>query len=178
MFQEDLAAVYHKINSLLPLYSPLIISIDGVGDTGKTTLANLIIEKFGGEHIEVDNYLTEGKGKYIPFIQYKSLKKDFLYAQARHPTLLIIEGLCILAILKKLKIGSHLSVYIKQIDKDGSWEDERICDENNDLAETVAYIGKYESLPGIGDADRERARYHFNFHPISNASLVLHRIRK
>ena len=83
-----------------------IIAIDGHLGVGKTTVANLLSSQLGFECIHLDSYLTYGKSRFVEYLDYSSLEK----ATSRRP--ILIEGICLLEVLKKLNISAELFIYI------------------------------------------------------------------
>jgi len=155
-----------------------LISVDGLGGTGKTTIAMKIAEVCRGKLISVDDYLIPRQGSYLAHIRYNELARDIGIARKSPDTPVVVEGLCIRGVLRTLGEIADVTVYVRRVDEFGRWTDEHFCSEENDLDEVLEELGRFESLPGIGDQDREAARYHIEEKPISRADFVYDRVRR
>ena len=176
MFPSRVNALQARIKLDLANGAHLIVGIDGAGGVGKSTLAKRLAEEFDGRLVSLDDYLDDHKGTYIPHLNYQRLKNDIYVLLSQDTPVLAIEGLCLLAALEQVGTNPDILVYIKCLDQDGEWYDEAICNENRELNEVLDYLSKYETLPGIGDSDRELATYHNKYRPVAKADFVLSKV--
>ena len=176
MSANRLGTLQTRIRHELSSRAHLIVGIDGAPGVGKSTLAKQLTEEFDGLSVSLDDYLDAHKGTYLPHLDFQRLKKDIHAHLDQDAPLLTIEGLCLPAVLDKVGTNPNILVYIKCLDNDGEWHDQAICDENRDLTQILRYIKKYETLIGIGDSDKELARYHNNYRPTARADFILSRI--
>ncbi len=93
-----------RLRASHPRSSPLLISIDGLGGTGKSTLVREIVDEVGGIHVAFDRYLTTHQGSYLPFLDYDSITSDFEAAVDASPSAIILEGICALEVLERIGI--------------------------------------------------------------------------
>ena len=156
----------------------LLISVDGLGGTGKTTIARKIAEDCRGKLLSVDNYLIPNQGSYLPHIRYDDLKRDIEAVRHSIDIPIVVEGLCVRGVLKRLGELPDVCIYVRRVDGSGNWTDEHYFSEDNDLDEVFELFDRLETLPGIGDQDRETARYHIEEKPISTADFVYDRVRR
>ena len=161
---------------------PILISIDGVGGTGKSTLARAIASITSSRVVSVDDYLIPYKGSYLPHLRYEDLENDLKAAETHHLQFVIIEGLCVLAVLERLHRQPDIAVYIRRVDEYGEWSDKFYYSEDNDLDEVLERLTEidahYPDMPGIGDKDRELVRYHIQKRPITHSQYVYDRARQ
>lgn len=161
-------------SSTQPLNTPnLIVSIDGVVGAGKTTFAYKMLAQFGGNILSVDDYLTPSHGSYLQWIKFRQMKLDFEKLKHRSKSLIVIEGICILAVLQKIDITPDLKVYLRRIDQSGSWVDSHLCEEFDHLEDKLQWMQQFERHTNVGSYDREIAQYHIQHKPISNADFVI-----
>jgi shikimate kinase len=162
-----------------------VIAIDGFDGSGKSTLARELAEVLGIIHIDIDDYLEKNQGGYAKYLDYELLKKNIKQTNAP----IVIEGVCIFAILEKLKIKHDLLVYIKRLSSWGFWIDDHLCDVNGDIdafivnenikhrefCELDAQIdgGTFDpkdcSIPKLTE---ELIRYHYKFRPHEVADII------
>ena len=161
---------------------PILISIDGLGGVGKSTLAHVIGSVSPARVLSVDDFLIPHKGTYLPHLRYAELEDALKAAEADNLRFIIVEGLCILAVLDQLGRRPEVSIYIRLVDEHGGWIDSFYYSEDNDLDEVLERLSGIDSCfpdkPGIGDEDRELVRYHVIGKPISRASSILDRVRQ
>jgi uridine kinase len=94
---ENLIDIIHAIERKRVRF----IVVDGIDGSGKSTLAKEISDKLGIIHINLDDYLNKNHGGFADFIDYSSLQD--LIEQTNIS--IIIEGVCALAVVKKLGIN-------------------------------------------------------------------------
>jgi hypothetical protein len=165
----------------------IVVAIDGVDGSGKSTVARELSEMLGIIHIDLDDYLEKNQGGYVNFLDYESLKNNIKQTNAP----IVIEGVCILAILNNLEIRHDLLVYIKRMFEFGYWKDDRF-DINEDIETFIekanvdfrefskldAQLGgdKYDpnncSIPKLTE---EIFRYHHKFRPHEIANIIYER---
>ena len=80
-----------------------LISIDGLNQAGKSTLAKNLVKLMDTECIEVYHYLEKHKGGYIDYIRYNDLRESINRIRQKS-RVLIIDGICILEILNRIGI--------------------------------------------------------------------------
>ncbi len=157
----------------------LIIGVDGTDGAGKTFLAQAINKSFGGNLISLDCYLDQNKGEYFSNIRFEQLKQE-IERLRRRGSPLFIEGICLLKILDKIETKLNILVYVKHVDRNGNWRDERFCDPTRSLEDKLDGITRMENALGItrgpGNLDREIVEYHHYYKPQEKANYIFHRV--
>lgn len=100
-----------KFNQLIEevkLKHPSIVAVDGDLGVGKTTIANQLSTFLQWPCLHLDSYLLRGKSTFVPSIQYKKLYADLKIE--RGP--IIIEGLCVLAVLKRISVVPDYLIFV------------------------------------------------------------------
>jgi len=166
-----------------------LIVVDGVDGSGKSTLAGKIAKDLSCLHINLDDYLEKKRGSFVKYIKYNLLKNEIDGANIS----IIIEGVCVLAVLRNLNINSDFLIYIKRMSNYGLWLDEDLCDVDEDIddfienqnlehlkfCEANATIEGKEFDPkncNIPKLTEEIIRYHFEFRPQEIADIIFKRI--
>lgn len=162
-----------------------LIAIDGVDGSGKSRLASKLANKLGYVHINLDDYLEKHRGGFLGHIKYELLKTKMENIEVP----IIIEGVCLLAVLKKLKKDPDLLIYVKRMSDDGWWRDEGICEVSKDIHEFISKeingLKKFSELEAkmegkeldpeeckIPELREEIIRYHHEFRPHKKANIV------
>ena len=162
-----------------------LIAIDGVDGSGKSSLSKNISEELGYCHINLDNYLEKNRGNFVKYIKYEVLQNKI---QSIKKTI-IIEGVCVLAVLNKLGMRPDYLIYIKRMSEFDFWKDEDLCDVEDDIdtfienenlelqkfSDIMTNIEGEEFNPEsskIPKLREEIIRYHYEFKPHKNANLV------
>ena len=158
----------------LSLKSPSIVSIDGVDGVGKSTLACKFAEELNLLQIEIDTFVQEQQAGYIDYIKYDRLSESIKQAIIANQVI-ILEGICVQQVLKKLGLNSYAKVYVKVIDNYGFWMDQiRFFPPEKSADEMIAERkAKRFSLGHVEDI----IRYHYTFKPHENADYIFERRR-
>jgi uridine kinase len=156
----------------LSLESPAIVSIDGVDGVGKTTLACKIAEEMSLPYIEIDTFVQEQQGGYIDHIDYDRLSEVIKQAKITNQVI-ILEGVCVQQVLKKLGLNSYAKIYVKVINNYPFWMDRiRLFPPDKSADEMIAERkAKGFSLGHVEDI----IRYHYTFKPHENADYIFER---
>lgn len=157
---------------------PLIIGIDGFPTAGKTTLGNDLARELSGVLISIDDHLHKQQNGYLEFINYKTLS-DTITLGKKNNHVLICEGICINAVLKKINSQQNLSIYVW-----GScdWKEEFDLISNYNFSgfddhlknEQVEFQRVYRRplTPNTFNLRKEIADYHKEYDPIKNADII------
>lgn len=178
-----------ELFSILENQNYRIIGIDGMDGAGKSFIANKVATKFDLRHINLDDYVEKNKGQYAPNIKYDLLRRAI--EQSQKP--IIIDGVCLLAILNNMSIEPDLLLYVKRMSSYGIWHDGDRCEVPEDIdafisreKESLRSFAKLEArLEGImtnceevkyPELSEELIRYHYNFKPHDKASIIYENI--
>ena len=160
---------YRNIDDLIKeIQSAKIIGIDGFDRSGKTYLSHEIGKKLSIPVLNLDDYLIKGKERYVEHLKYKEIS-EFI---EKNKNSFIIEGVCLLGVLKKLHLNLDCLIYIKLIDEYDEWLHEETCD-IKDPAEIEILYPNFQEFKAL---DKEIIYYHVNNRPVEKANYVFERI--
>ena len=166
-----------------------IIAIDGMCGSGKSTLAREISQLLGATHIELDNYLNKNLPGFVEHIEYDEVGQA-VGNSSKQQKAIIVEGVCVLEILKRLEYKPDVLIYVKRLGQDGSWDDEIINFPPDQTAEEViANLKRSTEMitemirVGVSPSNRETVldeiiRYHYEYHPHEEADVVFERVQQ
>lgn len=180
-----------KISDHLRTANGRLIGIDGINGVGKTTLSIKLAAELGCTHINLDDYVVKNRGTFVEHIKYDELRSVIHTAHAP----VIIEGICLLAVLEKLQRKVDILVYVRRISEFGLWRDETKCDivgnvdellsyekdTHRKFCEAEAHIEGKDFDPKACDIPplvEEVIRYHHRFAPYGQADMIYDRIYK
>lgn len=170
IFTDEYALIESIEN--LSLKSSGIVSIDGVDGVGKSTLACKIAEELSLPYIEIDTFVQEQQGGYIDHIDYDRLSESIKQAIITNQVI-ILEGICVQQVLKKLDLNSNAKVYVRVMNNYGFWMDRiRFFPPDKSADEMIAERkAKRFSLGHVEDI----IQYHYTFKPHENADYIFER---
>lgn len=134
-----------KFNELLITISEYLLSnqfnliaIDGYDHEGKSSLAKKISSNLEITIIELDtsDYLQKNNGGYIDWIKYDHLKEELEKSQRDNKSI-IVEGICVLEILKKINFSPSIHIYTKKL-IGGKWPKDKYLDFSKNLNELIS----------------------------------------
>ncbi len=176
------------IVTLLRTPGPSLIGIDGVDGSGKSTLASSLSKELCCPHINIDDHTDKNLGEYVNHVHFDELERQL--DDAKGP--IIIEGVCLLAILGRLQRSLDKLIYVKRISDYGSWRDEDDCDVSEDINDFMnkkkeeqrkfvlaeACIERKEVPDDINfpELAEEIIRYHYDHRPHEKADIIYKRI--
>lgn len=161
-----------KALKCLSLNSPSIISIDGVDGVGKSTLACKIAEELSLPHIEIDTFVHAQKEGYIKNIDYDRFGERIVQAIISNQ-MIVVEGICVQQVLKKISLTPNVSVYVKVIDDYGFWMDQIRLFPPDRSADEIIDERKAKRF-SLGHVE-EIIRYHYTFKPHEHANYIFER---
>lgn len=152
-----------------------IIAIDGPTGSGKSKLATYLAEKLNTSPIHLDKYLQNDDRNYYKKLDYDQIKNDIL--TKKH---IIIEGILMLEVLKKLQIKPELTIFCSDQAFLEEWrfyiESEKSFD--SIIEERINNINVIRTLEGkrkIEKLDKfhfEIDKYFFDYLPFDNADML------
>lgn len=115
-----------------------LIAIDGYDHEGKSFLAKKISSNLEINCINLDslNYLNNEKGGSIKWIKYDYLKENLKELQ-RDKKCVIVEGICVLQILKNINFTPTIHIYVKKLIA-GKWPKENYLDYSKNIIDVIS----------------------------------------
>jgi uridine kinase len=162
----------------------IIITIDGRDGVGKTYIGKQIAKKLPFHLIQLDKYLFEEQGAFIDYLNYKRLEQRI--RQLLETSLsIIIEGVCVLEVLKRINIQSDCRIYVRSYwklfhyNEEANTAKERIELEEQKIKEFAKVEAAIEQKPFIesefhlSGLECDIINYHFEHFPDKNADILL-----
>lgn len=146
---------------------PKKIGIDGASGAGKTTLAEHLAQDLGYGLVPLDDYVVTNSNLTVEeemqlrqdgFV--KSLEYPRLRADLRGKRTFVVEGACLLAVLRQLKRSLDMLIYVKRL-QGGCWSD------NPALISEQARSGR-----ALHWFEHEVLVYHLSYEPQLHAQVV------
>lgn len=152
---------------LRPIGRPAVIGVEGFTGSGKTRLSDDLARDIGGSTIHTDEYVT-GEDESLPYpdrLDYSRLRSDITQANA-DASLIIIEGICLREVLRRLDITANLFLYLKRISEQGLWHDDFNLED---------YEGEGAIVENREEPHRSDFAYHSSIRPHEHSDIVFHR---
>lgn len=154
-----------------------IIGIDGADGSGKTTLSKEIGQHLGLPILNLDDYLIRSQGSYVDHLKYNELLE---FIEINKNTL-IIEGLCLIDVLKRIDLQLDCFIYVKLMNNIGEWLDEEECDIKGSVNEMIQELGRRVKMvepecQGISIFREEIISYHKRSRPFEKADIIFESI--
>jgi hypothetical protein len=99
-----------QLLSCLTLPSEGLLAIDGFYGVGKSTVARELATQLGVRAIHLDDYLMRNRGNFVDFLRYSELEQ----ALSHRP--LIVEGVCLLAVLDRFNAKPDTLIYVESLE--------------------------------------------------------------
>lgn len=98
-----------------------VIAIDGYIGIRKSNLAYRIASELKIDVISIDNFVSINKDRfYLNALNFGILKSK-IDGLKKYKESFIIEGICILDVLKRINTQSNILIYCKKVDRNGAW---------------------------------------------------------
>lgn len=149
-----------------------LVAIHGAPLAGKSTLAEFIAEELCAVLIRVDDFILKNpKGCYTDFIDKARLREVLGISLANNPYV-VIEGMCLLDILEKIKFKPSFIVYAKN-QYDNDWINYDLSeDQLNQKLEEVNSIMKFVPNSDGECLDKDNSIYHYKYKPVRCSDLI------
>ena len=102
---------YDDLAQRLSVFEHGLIGIDGYHGAGKSTIARAVARRLSFACVHLDDFLNGKQGGFVDFIQYDDLES------ALQPRPLVVEGVCLLEVLNRLRIIPDVVVYVQPVDR-------------------------------------------------------------
>ena len=117
---KELECVINELKKKIKDRKGLIIGIDGFSGVGKSVFAEKIIEDINMEYIKIDKSIDECNDKnknyirYVDIVKTEELKNKIRKKLSQNKNL-VIDGVCLLEVLKSIGRKADFLIYIKEI---------------------------------------------------------------
>jgi uridine kinase len=156
-----------------------IIGVDGCLDVGKSELSKNLSRDVGGIHIELDHYLKDDETLSYTDRLYNGILKKTIEYHLDEWRIVIVDGVCLLWVLRKVQYKPDIHVYIKRTTPIGSYRDEDYFDETISEEQMMVEVEEnqmnYSRIEANTELDRAIIRYHKRAKPYSQADFVFRR---
>ncbi len=168
-------SILEALGLLIAAKESVLIGIDGINGSGKTSLAKKLASKLDASRLSLDDFIQNGDEEYSERINRYGVKKAI---QNSNDSPLIVEGICLLAIAEQCDFSLDRHIYIKPYEQD---------DENNSIMsgsveaieskkreDDMAYLkltGK--KSPAGSYLGVTLAKYHRVFCPLQKADYIV-----
>jgi len=178
---RSVAALENLISSRATPFSFGIIGIDGTDGAGKSILAQELASRLNANLLELDSIVENNAGAYVDCVDYSALSSKILCRKAQS-ALLIVEGICLLAVLERIVMEPSLLIYVKRINHCGYWYDEYYCKPQENPAAGIEELRRM-FVPVNGEASSEEDKlffeivhYHQFYKPTEKADVFFERV--
>lgn len=177
-----------EIITILRIPGLRLIGIDGMDGCGKSTLASSLSKELGCPHVNIDDHIDKNLGQYVNHVHYDGLQRQL--DEAKWP--IIIEGVCLLAVLEKMQLSLDTLIYVKRVSNYGSWRDEDDYEVSEDIDDFMnkkkeglqKFVWAEACIEGKDVPDdvkfpelaEEIIRYHYTYRPHEKADIIYKRI--
>lgn len=119
--ESKLIEVLRKKLSMRP---SILIGVDGFMGSGKSRLAMKLASELGGYRVSLDSYADPGSDKahYVDKLLLDYFVEDVDKLKRKFPCV-VIEGICLLEVMERVKGIVDSLVYVKRISQQGLWHD-------------------------------------------------------
>jgi hypothetical protein len=103
---------------------PVIVCIDGFMGSGKSLLAMELAAKLDGMRVSLDCYADpeSDSTSYPEKLKTEYLERDIAKLRSTYGYV-VIEGICLLQVLRAVSVTPDIFVYVKRISEHGLWDD-------------------------------------------------------
>ena len=151
---------------------PLVVSVDGLTGSGKSTLSKYLAAAVPAVHVKIDSFVEREQGSYVQYLRFPELAAR-VKAEIDGGNVVLLDGVCTATVLERLGVHPDVRIYVAKLDDCGDWSDGALYTSGLTEAEAVeqeeAAVAPFgESL---SDLRREIMHYHFAFRPWESADL-------
>jgi cytidylate kinase len=149
-----------------------IIAIDGVANSGKSTLASKILETLAIDGFDLDDIRDLSKSSYLKQLDYEIISQKIT---DRKKTI-VVHGLFMRQVLERIKIKADVYIYVKRMSKSGYWADMEYSYDTptekkiSQLESNLSLINK--KTVSLGESSRDVFYYHDKYKPHLNTDYI------
>jgi len=160
-----------------------LIAVDGMDGVGKTTLSKKLGAALSARVVHLDDFIQQNEeGLYVKFIELEPLGQAIMRVTSSAPCV-IVEGVCVLAVLDQLGVLPGFHVYVKELKFGRLWQhkdklygsaatlDEKLAQED-ELNQKFAELEPEVEGLAPDNLRRDLIRYHWRYRPDEHANVV------
>lgn len=171
MRQQSLAAIFQAFGA----GGVRLISVDGMPQSGKSTLAREICVSLGISLIECDNYIAHGQKFYPHTLDLDRLRTDLAAIHTAGKPV-VVEGIMVSLVLQALSTRSDLTIYVRRRRENGLLARAELLDDAVSVESLLEEENEICRAAGISDSEpilaRELIAYHKEVRPHANAMII------
>lgn len=192
MIVESEKILLDELRGRIDTGKSIIVGVDGKDGTGKSTLSNLISQELSIEIISLDEFLILKNGEYVNSLNIDELRRKIHKLNCT----VIIEGVCLLEVAKRLGVTIDTLVYVKTMSPYGTWRHSEECDPIVPASELVKKMdedlkrfSQFEATMNNFETDKSQEEialprlvkeivyYHESYRPSNKADIVFHIVK-
>lgn len=159
-----------------------VISIDGWDGSGKSSLARDVAAAIHCRYIDLDTYLHANSGGYVEHLRYDELGA---HVTAIDSDVCVVEGVCVLDILQRIRVTPTLKIYVKLISAQETWPPDRWLDfgsadeaiaDHRATMRLISLASRRAAEAPWDHLEEELITYHHAWHPHETADVYFERI--
>jgi hypothetical protein len=167
---ESVDELVTALESVRTSRSVRLVGMDGEDGIGKTTLAKALGPRLRAKTIHLDSLLEKDRGGFTDFIDVVRLAKEIEDVLASSP-LVVVEGVCLLAVLRRINLRPDALIYVRRIASYGHWYSKNLLDPDPEDGDPVERLRRRDPPPLI----TEIVKYHCAFRPVAVADILYNR---
>ncbi len=151
-----------------------LIAIDGVDGSGKSSISKTLALGINATHLALDKFLRQDTGVFVEALDFNRLQIAITEAGSDGNKLVIVDGVCVLAALERLKLNPDFLVYVRRRAKSGIYGDDSYFGTDEDAARKR--LNLLDHAQGKPYLSLEILDYHRLHRPFDQADVLYDRI--
>jgi cytidylate kinase len=168
--EQDLV---RAIRERLASREPLLVAVDGLAGSGKSTLSRRLATALPAAHIEVDDFVEAKQGTYVVHLRRDEVVNRVQSELGASRTVLF-DAICAVEALRSVDLVPDLHIYVRKVDARGDWFDGEQYTQGLTEEQVIAQEQGLAAIMGgeLSALHREVIHYHCAYRPWERADLV------